>query len=467
MKRFVSIDFLRGFAILGMIALHVFIVTFNTDIFVDAVQGHGDAWLIVVAAVIMYFSSFAGLFVAVSAFGNVASMQKQFERLQGKPDAYKIVRKNQVMRGLVVILFSLLITLILWPYIFNPIAEGIAGELTWQQYVDSWANGTIAAEWVVDLYFVDVITFLGLATTIIALIYTELLRRGKNVAEIRHTLGIITVILFVATPFVLTAIRAVPFMNWPDPHHWAGRTFFENLGAWLLSLVGGVNQAIFPWFGMTLIGTMMGLDLLDKPVTKDFTKKWYKIGWLMFAIGFAVQIGVLIVASALDDPAKTIFENGFGTFFGFSGPSSGYMLFSGGGEVLIMTLFLELVEGKNKAMQFARRTVVFRRSGLIAMSLYALHALSYVPVLLLEYAFGLHPDQREEQLWQSLLIITICVAIWILVSWAWEKVKFKGSLEWVAAKLLGKMSRREHAADKLDPKEALYDIQPLGQPELK
>ncbi len=463
MKRFVSIDFLRGFAIVAMIALHVFIVTFDTDILLAALEGEGSPALIVVAIVIIYFASFAGLFIFVSAFGNVASMQKQFERLKDRPDACKIVRNNQVIRGVVVVGISYFITLFLWPYVFDPIAEGVAGLLTWEEYVQEWVTGTIWTNWVTDIYFVDVITFLGFATIIIGVVYTALLKAKREPARMGRALGWIAFAAFAITPVVLMAIRAQPFMNWPNSHHWQGRTFPENVGALLLSWAGGVNQAIFPWIGMSLLGTMMGLDLLDKPVTKQFIKKWSKIGWLMVAIGFAIQVVVAIIAGELDDPAATIFEFGFGTIFGFSGPSTGYMLFAGGGEVLVVVLFLAQVEGKNKALSFARRTVPFRRAGLLALSLYALQFLLYIPVILLELAFGLQPDQQQEELWQSLLMITVCVAITFAIPWAWERVKFKGSLEWCTIVLLGKLSKRKNAADRLDPKGALYDIEPLGQ----
>jgi hypothetical protein len=184
----------------------------------------------------------------------------------------------------------------------------------------------------------------------------------------------------------------------------------------------------------------------------------------MVLIGFAVQLFVAVAAGEMDDPMATIFTNGFGTFFGFSGPSSGYMLFAGGGEVIAMVLFLGQVEGKNQALVFARRTTLFRRAGLMALTLYAIQYLLYIPVLLLEYAFGLEPNKQQEAVWQSLIMIAMSVAITLLVSWAWEKAKFKGTLEWVAVKMLGKISHQEKAADRIDPKGTLYEIEPLGQP---
>jgi hypothetical protein len=400
----------------------------------------------------------------VSAFSGVASMQKQFDRLQGNPDAYKIVMKNQVVRGLVIIGFSYFITLFLWPYVFSPLAEFLAGKLTPAAYVNLWVTGQIWTEWVTQTYFVDVITFLGLETIIVAVVQGLLLKQGNKPAQIRRTFGILTIIMFIITPFILTAIRAIPLMDWPDPHHWQGRTIGENIAAVFLSWVGGVNQGIFPWICMAFIGTMMGFDLLDKAVDQPFKKKWGLIGSWMILIGFGVQILVEIIASTLSGSEATLFTNGFGTIFGFAGPSSGYMLFAGGGEVLAMVLFLGQVEGKNRAKVFARRTVAIRRAGLIALTLYAIQFVFYIPIILLEYAFGLDPDQQQETIWQSLLMIAVCTVIAILVPWAWEKGKFKGTLEWFAAWILSKFTRRENTGDRLNTKGSLYEIEPLGEP---
>jgi hypothetical protein len=209
---------------------------------------------------------------------------------------------------------------------------------------------------------------------------------------------------------------------------------------------------------------MMGIELLDKPVDRLFKKKWGLIGLWMILIGFGVQIVCTIVAGALDEPAATIFKNGFGTIFDAEAPSRGYMLFAGGGDVLALVLFLGQVEAKNLALKFARITTGFRRAGLIALTIYEIQAGLYIPVILLEYAFYLQPDKHQDNVWQSLVIGAVCVAITILVSWVWEKLKFKWSLELVAVKMLGKFSHREITADRILPAGSLYEIEPLGQP---
>src|SRR5271157_2011596 len=99
MKRYITIDFLRGFAILAMIGLHVFLKSFDYSVFSDALQGHGSVGLIVGAILIVYFGSFAGLFVVVSAIAGIVSVHKQYEKLAGRDDAWKIVLRSQLLRG--------------------------------------------------------------------------------------------------------------------------------------------------------------------------------------------------------------------------------------------------------------------------------------------------------------------------------------------------------------------------------
>lgn len=461
MKRFITIDFGRGLAIILMIALHVFIKTFNTDILLDAVKG-GDIGFAIIAIIIVYFASFAGLFIGVSAMGNLFSMYFQYLKLREKtPNAAKIVRKNQLTRGGIMAIMGYFVTVFLWQYIFR-IPPALMINESFDEYWTRWQS---------SIYWVDIITFIGLATMIVGATFTFLLEKNKSIPEIRRILGWIAVIILVITPFILLLVRSVslegyPF--WDGPHrNIENRSLGTNILYFFLTIIGGSNQGLFPWLAMSYIGTVMALDLVEGPVTKKFRNKWIKIGIIMIFLGLFLQLLFAAIADTLPDDQKTLFEYGFGTLFGASGPSSAYRIFIDGGELLLIAIIIYRVEGRRRAKQFAAKTVTIRRAGMISLTLYALQFLALVPMIAIEsYIFG-YPlnNEFQSELWQSLICIVVITAIYIVIPILWEKIHFKGTLEWWVAKMLSK--GHSESMDRLNAQGYLYDVEPMGEPPIE
>jgi len=148
-----------------------------------------------------------------------------------------------------------------------------------------------------------------------------------------------------------------------------------------------------------------------------------------------------------------------------SAPSTSYMLLVGGGEIFVMTLLLWGVEGKRRAKKFAENTVLIRRIGVISLSVYSLQALTIIPIALILIAFGLDPLATQANLWQSLVIIILCLCIWLPALYHWENINFKWSPDWFFSKIIHR--NRKDALKRLNPKEVLYNVEPLGEPPIE
>lgn len=457
MKRFVSVDFLRGLAIILMVALHVFIKTWDTALLLDMAE-NGNGIMLIVAIIIIYFASFAGLFIAVSAMGNLFSMHSQYLKLkESTPNAAQIVRKNQLIRGGIMFLMGFFVTVLLWQYIFRIplsllIQEGFEGYWT---------------QWMTDIWWIDIITFMGMATMIIGTVYTKLLEKGKTLPEIRKILGWIAAIILIVSPFILSAVRSIYLENsvfWDRPGRVVTtRSFGTNLIYFDCTLIGGNNQGLFPWLAISFMGTVMALDLVEKPVTKEFKKKWLKIGLVLFFLGLILQVLNGVIADALDEPLKTIFLNGFGKALATGGYTA-WRMFIEGGEYICRALLFHWVEGNNRAKNFAKRTVPFRRAGLISLTLYSMQYLALIPIVFIESYIFKYPlaDEYQATIGQSMVAIISISLLFIIIPWLWEKVQFKGTLEWVIARILSRGNK--NAMDRLNVQGTLYDVEPLGEP---
>jgi uncharacterized membrane protein len=104
MKRFSSIDFLRGTAIFIMIALHTISWFLNIDSLLNNIN---DVPLANVLGLVVleFLGGLAGFFLLVSAIGNMISMYK---RLQSGRSADDLLR-NQVITGILLIIFAYLV----------------------------------------------------------------------------------------------------------------------------------------------------------------------------------------------------------------------------------------------------------------------------------------------------------------------------------------------------------------------
>ena len=441
-----------------MLILHIFINTYDPENLISAVtSSDGSIWIKIVAIVIVYIGSFAGLFFIISGFGNIISMRKQYDRLvvENPETAVKKVRKSIVFRGLLLFFIGYFITAVFQPVILSPLEL-----LLFQNFTSN-----VGLRFFHNLYFFEVVQCIGLAQIFLGLIYSSCLKRNLDTKTIKKILWGIVIGIFVITPGVLLGIRIIPGF-WPKPHvGFETRSFGINLGFFFLNIIGGHTQAIFPWFAMIFIGAIIALDLYKNSVTKKFRNKWLIIGSIMFVLGLVLQLAFSFIAGKLGPTARTYFEYGFGAIFDMSAPSTSYMLLVGGGEILAMTLLLWGVEGKRRAKKFAENTVLIRRIGVISLSVYSLQALTIIPMALILTAFGLDPLATQANAWQSVVIIILCLMIWIPALYHWENINFVGSPDWLFSKILNR--NRKDALRRLNPTEVLYNVEPLGEPSIE
>ena len=79
MKRFASIDFLRGLAIVMMLLLHVVMDVFAIDEYINKLDQVGAINLLALL-IFPYLGGLAGLFLMVSAMGNMVGCSNSSNR---------------------------------------------------------------------------------------------------------------------------------------------------------------------------------------------------------------------------------------------------------------------------------------------------------------------------------------------------------------------------------------------------
>ncbi len=103
MRRFASIDFLRGIAIFLMLFLHTILHVLDIDGLLDQIN---DIPMINIVALIIlpFLGGLAGFFLMVSAIGNMISMYRHLQAGRNIKD----LAIRQIMGGVLLLIFAMI-----------------------------------------------------------------------------------------------------------------------------------------------------------------------------------------------------------------------------------------------------------------------------------------------------------------------------------------------------------------------
>lgn len=476
MKRYPSIDFLRGFAIFLMVFLHTFMRFLDIDGFVSTiVEGGAPLSLVLLMVILLFLGSWAGFFLMVSALGNMISM---FKGLQKGRNVKDLVIK-QVIGGILLLIFAHLSEGLIGYH--GAIGDLVLGEENWLNTM--WYRGfhqeTIhAVAWCV----------------IINGIVQGILSMGNGWKKINRNIkiyAILAIIVVALSQFVWWGFDALvsdgDFSHGTDPNtgrswqygHWLELNFFVNVLRIFWQPWAGQVEPLFPFLAVSFIGSIMGLYLMkrqDEP--QNHETKPLKVGML---IGFLLMLGGLIfvaigLISAPGDPFDnlltllrsafdvTALERDFGLLW------LPYFIMVTGSQIGAILLVFRVVEFRGKAESFANKTTFFRRFGFVAFSIYNFQFIDVIIIFLLSFipgfpAFG--SNQLDViQIWVAIVLIFL---LWHVVLITWEKANYAFGLEWCIAKISEvaiPVKKREGAqkllwwkTPRLDPQASLYDAE--------
>ncbi len=451
MKRYVSIDFLRGLAIFIMIYLHTFKFWFNDSEFIDTVFNQGvPLFLVLLFVVMLFFGGWAGFFLMVSAMGNMISMYKGLEKGLSAKD---LVIK-QVIGGFLLLAFAYLCEGVIGYQ--GAIGRLLRGDEDWLDVV--WHRGYImetihAVAWCVILN--------GVVQGLLSM------NDGwKKIDRNIKIYAILAVIVVAATQFVWWSFDALVDGNFSlgtDPRtgqgwqrgHLLKLDFTTNLLRVFWQPWAGVEEPVFPFLTVSFIGSIVSLHLLKRKYDnekRDTTgiRKGMAIASVMVFIGLISTLVHMLTAHV--DPVDYLLNLHaspprleelyptrvlvFGKAIEFSLVwVPGFLLLTGS-QLGAILLTLRLVEFRGKGKEFADKTLFFRRFGFVAFSAYTYQFVDVIPVFLLTlipgipaYSMGIF---NTTTIWFAVILIFL---LWYVIFEFWEKIDYAFGLEWCIAKI--------------------------------
>ncbi|MHA1124676.1 MAG: hypothetical protein ACTSO7_03510 [Candidatus Heimdallarchaeota archaeon] len=427
-KRIASLDFQRGLAIWLMTFLHAFEHVYDYTWVKDKPEKIFELPKIalVVGIIIGFFASWNAYFLLISSIVNSLSMTKKVATGQS---AKKILLKQVVTGAGIVFVGYFTESFGYTGYFGNAIRYG------------SWGSAYPILKGLFSMFTLQII---GYSMIITAVLHYFLIRKDGFLKFKRNLAiyGFLSLFIIVASPFLHNWVDS---MNWDpltyvppdvglgDNNQWPSIHFQTNnasFRAWLLTLLAGDMEPLFPYLATSFVGSMVGLSLARPKTHKRLPLIGGSLSLLMMILG-----GVFLAL-------------GFFTM-GNNRPQTGNFLLMLGGQLGVVFFLLHRVEYKGRGERFANKRIVkhFRLWGMISLSVYCLAIFELFPRWVIGSSYNLLYSSEVNLLHSSLFGLgeeykAILVAVLVILSfealvYAWSKRNFKFSYEWCIIKLQG------------------------------
>ncbi len=479
MRRFASIDFLRGIAIALMIFLHTILHVLDVEGLLAEINDIPAA-NIVAFIVLPFLGGLAGFFLMVSAIGNMISMYRHLQAGRSVRDL--VIR--QIMGGVLLLIFAMISESIL----------GIHGAIP---NLMKSLDDPSAWNWQVILYrayHFETIHTIAWCIILNGIVQGILSRKGgwKNPSKLINNYLILAGIILVLTPIMWWLVDLIiPGYPWaidPDTgvhvqYPYLGKSeWWEFVTLFFFNAFAGREEPIFPYLAVSFIGSIIGIRLSQKKeeVPRDFPKRTMQYGFLMFfvgIIGLIVTLILLMDAIGMDATLNVYKGLAFHRDWVPNNPDINssailygwlfqFMALNGTAICLIMVV-VRVVEFRGRGKQFADKTRFIRRFGFVAFTLYNIQWLYFVSHFIVSTLIYGEPYKLLD--WGGVFItmgITFLMLEGILL--LWERVKYTGSLEWcmgtIAAQIIPtrRSEKKWWQAGQLNVEEAFYNAEWLN-----
>ncbi len=460
MKRFVTLDFMRGMSIFMMLILHVILRFLDED---GLLANMDNIPLInfIALVVLPFLGGLAGLFLLISAIGNQVSMQKYLERNQ---DPNGLILR-QIVGGIVLLVFAML-------------SEGLIGYhgtlgASLQYMGDPEKTAQYWAVLATSRYnHFETIHTIAWCLIINGVVQGLLAQKGRwkdHRFMIKAYVIMIVVVLVITQPvwyLLNTYLGGYPWTKYSVPGMTSTFPIAEPsfliydpwvmIQATFLAPLAAPLEPILPYLAVSFIGSIVGI-LITLPADKRpkrFIKTLLKIGLIMFAVGavgialnmvnIAMNVSINEFASAWTNISnhRAWFPDNTRTFADYVIPLAWLFQFIGltGFSLMLTMIMFRTVECRGIAEQFAKKTTFIRRFGIVAFTNYNNQFIFYIVgnlVIWIQHNFQTNLNFNSYKLDWGLtgLIILITLAIFHVINLAWEKIGYIGSIEWCIGRI--------------------------------
>ena len=247
-KRFTSIDSLRGFAILCMVIFHGFQLL-ETDLAQVASSLTNNP----IAKVIEFMARMAGIFVFISGISNAMSIYGRYSKKQ--TNGKKVIIESFIIGIWLIILERVVFRLVDRPVRGGGIYDFDKGPTYYSIILGYLETGTFHPIPLYPTFFSSgALSMMGLSLMFYSVLLVILFRNGGYKKTHRNLLiiGILATCIIIISPIVIDTLRPV----------WVQALKDEKYGkAILIGILVGDSDPMMPFLGFALYGVMIGIAI--------------------------------------------------------------------------------------------------------------------------------------------------------------------------------------------------------------
>ncbi|MBW6458208.1 MAG: hypothetical protein K0B52_03505 [FCB group bacterium] len=438
-RRIISLDFMRGLAIIGVLISHNLIldVWYGKQAFQIV-----PVWVIGLLFPLLLVFTWAGSFVLISGITMSYSAYNRFSK--GVP-TQKIVFPI-IINSIALLLLDPVRTLIFSrPHLFR-------GTMTYSLLAKPIITGEWAAPGIERLFLIGALPMIGLSGLLAAVLICTMFgkdreKRFDRNMRILMISGLVFSLLSIPLSYALEPVID-RMLNSAQPQY---------IAAYLLRILGSAQLSFFPMGCYVFFGMAYGMLLAsgkDKAHI-DARLKFYANGFFV-ATAVSIPLTFLLLKEPLNFIANIDIYSPTIIFFSMACITHIFKA---------LVRYVEYGEPEKRA-RFAGRTLWIRRFGIVTLTLYIIEA---VPGMFISEFF--HHRFGGKVLWAVanteqnafmnnfpaiVLFVGSMFALWMLITWLWEKIHFIGSFEWLMVKVQGRF--RKQRSTRLDLRKNLYDV---------
>jgi hypothetical protein len=428
MKRFISLDILRGNAIIIVIFMHALL--YNSSL----VLGELDPEANIVTQIISYFLYWAPAFAMISGTANTISI---YGRFRAKKMSAKKMLNNLLLTGFEILIMNYIYMLFFTPGHVEPGLTSIGILPGLVRY------GVIFISSLERLIFSTTLVMLGTSTITLGIVLYLIFRKEpvnspttegiiENNVKVNNRnyiiMGLIAtgilvlypLVEFIATPILSLEVNPLNFL-------------FISIISWI---AGDLNP-MFPYASFALFGGLIGMMVIDNQPRKKILKFGFGAGGIITIIG-------LIFYSFL----------GFNPVPYQTPPLHSMILLLGPILFLFTLLFYRNdLRGDKAKMKAFKHSRFSRRCSMISLSIFMLEStISYGIGHIIDF---IYPAWRSDAIVLIFIFAPLMLVIWFVILRLWGRVQFKGSFEWLFLQIAAKLTKKESI--RLDEKLILFN----------
>lgn len=433
-KRLLSLDFIRGLAIFGVVFAHGIVI----GIFLgepNAVEYLPQSPLIIFAP-ILFLGTWAGLFALITG---VANSYIIFNKLNQGSTIKKSV-KSSIINNLMVLFFH---------FVYMGLFTMATPALTGDHKLYSLITGSIEKRSFslpeIEIFFkADALSMIASSGLITCFTLWIIWRRDRFQESKNNSIQNLTIIA------IIWLVFSKGLWEWLNPVFlsYLEKGALYYIPAFFLSFVAGSLHCILPYAGYALIGIVIGIILAENRPYEALKRYCRRLGLA------SLIMGIILIGYHL----FTITTGMIAYLFQYQNIPPDLSFVNLGLMLLWIPWFFRKFDYDSRE-KTVKRSIFIRRFGMLSLTIYCLEALwNILWSNIFHSQFGEITGEFDPVMGNIILnfsYLVVVVGFWFFILKIWESIKFKYSFEDLSVRIGGFF--RTQKSDRLDVNKILYN----------